>query len=187
MARISGTVSRNVPLDPVIGRPLTLSGTFDTYVSASELTRVTPTLDQLIASGILTKHTRSIEDGGLIASASAPIVDTPNTSGVASPAPLQALPFAIPDAAATYTYTAQKSFELVDAIVHKIGAGVGTTYQLQDGAGAAITDAMSGTTDKAPTRMGSIDRAKNLVAAGATFKIVVAKTSGSAAAELIAL
>src|SRR5882724_10604943 len=180
MARISGTVSRNVPLDPVIGRPLTLSGTFDTYVSASELTRVTPTLDQLIASGILTKHTRSIEDGG-------PIVDTPNTSGVASPAPLQALPFAIPDAAATYTYTAQKSFELVDAIVHKIGAGVGTTYQLQDGAGAAITDAMSGTTDKAPTRMGSIDRAKNLVAAGATFKIVVAKTSGSAAAELIAL
>jgi hypothetical protein len=179
-------VSRTVPLDPVIGRPLSLSGAFDLYVSAPELVRIIPMLDLLASSGILTLHNRSIEDGGLIANVSAPVVDVSNTSGIIAPAPLQAQPFTIPDGAATYVYTTPKTIEFVDAIVHKIGAGTGTTYQIQDGAGVAITDAISATTDKQKVGMGTIDRTKNKISAGATFKIVVAKSSGTSTAELIA-
>lgn len=184
MARITGTVSRTIPLDPVIGRSLSLSGTFDLYVTSTELGKILPILEALQASGILTGHVRSVEDGGLIANVSAPIVDVPTTNGVATPSPMQILPITIPDAAATYTFTAAKTMEFVDALLHKVGAGTGTTYQVQDGSGAAITDAMAGTVDKAVTRMGTIDRTKNKIQAGSTFKVVVAKTSGLATAEL---
>lgn len=186
MSRISGTVSRAIPLGPVLGRLLSLSGTFDLYVSPSELAAISPVLDLLVASGVLTNHNRHQESDSLIANVSAPIVDTANTSGIAVPSPLQVLPFTIPDAAATYTYTAQKTIEFKDAIVHKVGAGTGTTYQIQDGAGVAITDAIAVTADKGVGRMGTIDRTKNQIAAGATFKIVVAKSSGTAAAEMYA-
>lgn len=184
MARIAGVVSRSVPLDPVIGRQLTLTGTFEFFVSTSELVRITPLLDALIASGILTKHVRSIEDGQLIANATAPVVDTPNTSGTATPGPIQVIPFALPDGAATYTYTAAKTIEVVDMVIHKVGAGTGTTYQVQDGSSTAITDAVAVTADKGVGRMGTVDRTKNVISASATFKIVVAKSSGTSQAEL---
>lgn len=185
MARISGTVSRNVPLDAVLGRPLTLSGAFDFYITGDELRRVTSTLDVLISSGLMTNHVRSAEDGGLIAGVTAPVVDPPNASGTAVPSPLQVVPFAIPDAAGTtYTYTAQKTMDVVDVLVHKVAVATGTTYQVQDASAAAITDAIAVTADKAVGRMATIDRTKNRIAAGTTFKIAVTRSTGSSQAEL---
>lgn len=184
MSRITGTVSRTIPLDPVIGRVLSLSGTFDLYVSPSELQAIVPTLDGLISSGILTAHQRYADSDSLIAFVTAPVVDLA-TSGTAAPSPLQAIPFAIPDAAGTtYTYTAAKTMDVVDVIIHKVGAGTGTTYQVQDASAAAITDAIAVTADKGVGRPATVDRTKNRVAAGAQLKIAVARTSGSSQAEL---
>lgn len=184
MSRISGTVSRTIPLDPVIGRALSLSGTFDLYVSQSELSAIVPILDALIASGILTAHQRFVESDSLIASVTAPVVDL-TTSGTAAPSPLQAITFAIPDAAGTtYTYTAAKTMDVVDLLIHKIGAGTGTTYQVQDASAAAITDAVAVTADKGVGHMATIDRTKNRINAGAQYKIAVARSSGSSQAEL---
>lgn len=184
MSRISGTVSRAVPLDPIIGRSLSLSGTFDLYVSQQELSAIVPTLDSLIASGILTSHQRFFESDSLIASVTAPVTDLA-TSGVATPSPVQVVTFAIPDAAGTtYTYTALKTFDVVDLLVHKVGAGTGTTYQVQDASAAAITDAVAVTADKGVGRMATVDRTKNRITAGSQFKIAVARTSGSSQAEM---
>jgi len=184
MARISGTVSRTIPLDPVIGRVLSLSGTFDLYVSQPELSAIVPILDTLIASGILTAHQRFFESDSLIASVTAPAVDLA-TSGVAAPVPTQMIPFAIPDAAGTtYTYTALKTMDVVDVVIHKVGAGTGTTYAVQDAAAAAITDTIALTAANGVGRAATIDRTKNRISAGAQFKIAVARTSGSSQAEL---
>lgn len=187
MSRITGTVSRTVPLDPVIGRPLSLTGTFDLFVSASELAAITPVLDSLLASGIMTAAQRFVESDSLIASVTAPVVDA-LTTGTVSPSPVQVIPITIPDAAnTTYTYTTQRKIEFVDMVVHKVGNGAANTIQLQDAAAAAITDAVAAAVDKAVTRAGTIDRTKNQVAAGATFKILATRAAGTMAAEVYLL
>lgn len=184
MSRISGTVSRAVPLDAVIGRSLTLSGTFDLYVSQAELALIDDTLDMLMASGILTKHVRYFESDSLIAGAVAPVVDVP-ASGTATPSQLQIIPHAIPDAVTqTYTYTAAKTMEIVDVIVHKVGVGTGNSIKVQDNAAADISDAIAAAVDKAKTLAGTIDRTKNVVNAGSTYKILATKAAGSMACEV---
>lgn len=187
MARISGTVSRTVPLGPVIGRPLTLSGTFDLYVSPEELSRVVPTLDALIASGILTAHQRYAESDSLIASVTSPVVDAVlSTAGAAQPSPMQVIPHAIPDAAGdnTYTYVAAKKIEVVEVIVHKNAVGAGNTVQLQDAAAAAISNAIAADTANAVTRQTTIDQTKKVIDAGAQYKILAHRAAGSMAAEV---
>jgi len=185
MARITGTVSRSVPLDPVIGRPLTLSGTFDLFVSGAELARITPTLESLIASGIMTSHNRYQESDSLMANVTAPIVDVA-ASGTATPAPLQTISIAVPDAAGdnTYTYTSAKKIEVVDVVVHKNGAGAGNTIQLQDNAAAAISDAIVAAVDKAVTRAGTLDQTKKVINAGSTFKLLAHRAAGTMASEV---
>lgn len=188
MARISGTVSRTIPLDPVIGRPFSLVGTFDLFVSASELASITPMLDALAASGILTAHQRFFESDSLIANATAPIVDAA-ASGVAQPAPLQVIAHAIPDVAGdnTYTYTAAKKIEVVDVVVHKGAAGAGNTIQLQDAAAAAVSDAIAAAVVNAVTHAGTLDPLKKIVNAGAQYKLLAHRAAGSMAAEVYLL
>ncbi len=188
MSRITGTVSRTVPLDPVIGRPLSLTGTFDLFVSASELASIVPVLDALAASGILTAHQRFIESDSLIASVTSPVVDVA-ASGTAQPSPMQMIPHAIPNTAGdnTYTYTSSKKIEIVDVIVHKTTAGAGNTIKLQDNAAADISNAIAADTDKAVTRAGTIDRTKNVVLAGSTYKLLAHQAAGSMAAEVYLL
>jgi len=185
MARISGTVSRAVPLDPVIGRPLSLSGTFDLFVSGPELSAVVPVLDSLIASGILTAHQRFFESDSLIASVTAPVVDVP-ASGTAVPAPMQIIPHAIPDTAGdnTYTYTTAKKIEIVQVIVHKTTAGAGNTVQLQDAAAAAISNAIAADTNNGVTTQTTIDQTKKTINAGGTYKLLAHRAAGSMAAEV---
>lgn len=188
MARISGTVSRAVPLDPVIGRPFTLSGTFDLFVSASELASIASMLDALAASGILTAHQRFFESDSLIANATAPIVDVA-ASGTAQPAPMQIIPHAIPDVAGdnAYTYTAAKKIEVVDVVIHKGAVGAGNTIQLQDAAAAAISDAIVAAVANAVTHAGTLDPVKKVIAAGAQYKLAAHRAGGSMAAEVYLL
>lgn len=185
MARISGTVSRNVPLDSVLGRPLLLSGTFDLYVTQDELGRVQHVLDALIASGIMTQHSRSTESDGLISNASAPVVDAP-ASGIGAPAPLHLIPHAIPDAAGdnTYTFTAQKKMEVVTFFIHKSVAGAGNTIKLQDNAAVDISNAVAADTDKAVTSPATLDQTKKIINAGSTYKFLAHRAAGSMAAEV---
>jgi hypothetical protein len=95
---------------------------------------------------------------------------------------------AIPDAATTtYTYISTNKIEIVDVIVRKDGAGAANTIQVLDGASAAITDAMAAAVDKTITRAGTIDTAKNVVAAGGSFKITATRAAGTILANVTIL
>lgn len=92
---------------------------------------------------------------------------------------------AIPDAATTtYTYVSTNKLEVVDVIVRKDGAGAANTIQLLDGASAAISDAIAAAVDKTVTRAGTIDTAKNVIAAGGSFKITATRAAGTMLANV---
>lgn len=105
-----------------------------------------------------------------------------------TPAVLAAIDIAIPDAATTtYTYTVTNKMEIVDVIVRKDGAGAANTIQVLDGSSAAISDAIAAAVDKTVTRAGTIDTAKNVVAAGGTFKITATRAAGTMLANVTIL
>lgn len=89
-------------------------------------------------------------------------------------------------ATSTLTVTTPDAVEIVDVVVNKIGAGVGTV-QVQNTAGTAISDAIAYAADKLITRMGSCDATTptNLVAAGGTFKVVNTFTSGTGIQSIV--
>ncbi len=92
----------------------------------------------------------------------------------------------IPNAAtATIVFKTTQKIEIVDVTVRKDGAGAGNTIQLTDSADANITDAIVAATDKALTRAGTIDVAKNAVVAGGTFKVVATRLAGTMACEVL--
>jgi hypothetical protein len=115
------------------------------------------------------------------------------TDGAVSPATI--LPCAlgeisilIPDAGTTtYTYITQDKIEIVDVIVRKDGAGAANTIQVLDASSVAITDAMAAAVDKTITRAGTIDTAKNVVAAGGSFKITATRAAGTMLASVTIL
>ena len=94
----------------------------------------------------------------------------------------------IPDAATTtYSYVTPEKIEIIDVWNIKDVAGAGNTIQVTDGADAAITNAMAAAVDKTSTRAGTIDKAKRVLAAGATYKVVATRAAGSMAAQLFIL
>jgi hypothetical protein len=95
------------------------------------------------------------------------------------------IPIDIPDAVTTtYTYVAQFKMEIFEVSLIKDVAGAGNTVQVQDGAAAAITDAMAAAVDKTVTRAATIDKAKRVIAKGAQFKILASKSAGSMACQV---
>lgn len=186
MSRISGTVTRFVPLDPVIGRSLSLSGTFDLFVTQAELGLISPVLDALIASGILTKHQRFTESDSLIANVVAPATDAVVSGAAAVAFPIQVIPLSIPDAAGdnTYTFTTAKKIEIIDVAVLPSGGGAGNTVKVQDGTPSDITNAFSAATDKTPVHAGTIDRTKSIIAAGGTFSVLAHRAAGTMLCEM---
>jgi hypothetical protein len=159
---------------------LSLSGTFDLFVTQSELGLIIPVLDALVASGILTKHQRFIESDSLIANTTSPVVDAV-VSVAASPSLVQVIPLPIPDAAGdnTYTFITAKKIEIVDAVVIPTGGGAGNTIKIQDGTPADITNAFSAATDKAVVHAGTIDRTKSVIAAGGTVNVLAHRAAGT--------
>lgn len=183
MPSISGTVSRDVPVDKVIGRALTLSGTFSVYVAAHELAKLGPTIDQLIASGILTAYLPSDSDAA-VSAFSAPAVDAV-AAGTAVIYPTQAIPIAHANhATETLSYTMPRKVEIINVEVRKSGTDTGGTVQVKDGSNAAITDAIVAAVDKALTRATTIDPAKNQIAAGANVNITYTRGSGASDSEV---
>lgn len=183
MPKLQGTVSRAVPLDAVLGRALTISGTFRVFVTDEELVKLQNTLTGLQSSGILTDFTVH-EDGTIDPQEVA--INAPVSPSTLVFADSLEIPIAIPDAAtATYVYKVPFKCEVVDVIVRKSGAGASNTIQVTDSADAAISDAIAAAVDKAVTRAGTLDPAKTVIAAGGTFKVVATRANGSMLAFVI--
>jgi len=186
MSRITGTVSRSIPLDSLLTRSLTLVGTFDTFVSEVELAAIRPTLDMLAASGILTNSNIFQQSDSLLQGVAGVGADAPlSTLGSAALTNLLTIPLLIPDAATTtYTYKTDIKIEVVDIVIRKSAAGAGNSIKMQDNAAADISDAIATVTDKAITRAGTIDPAKNVILAGSTFKLLCTRAAGSMLAQV---
>lgn len=93
-----------------------------------------------------------------------------HTSGVTKPGLLQCIDFKPTGTASLdIDILVEDKFEVVDVIIRKDGAGLGNTVQIKNLA-TAITDAIVAATDKAVTRVGTIDTAQNVIAAGGTLR-----------------
>lgn len=68
--------------------------------------------------------------------------------------------------------------EVLDVVCRKDGAGAGNTITVKNLA-TAITDAIVFATDKAVTRVGTIDTASNVIAAGGTLRITATRGAGT--------
>jgi hypothetical protein len=91
-------------------------------------------------------------------------------------------------ATATTTYVCDKKWEITNVRVQKRGGagGASDTVQVQDSAGAAISDAISiNIANKLVAVAASIDIAKAVVSAGGTFKIVKTKASAANVACMV--
>lgn len=82
-------------------------------------------------------------------------------------------------ATADYDFIVPEKMEIIDAHALKEGAGAGNSYQLQTGAGAAISDAIAAAVDKALTRAASMDIATRVLLAGATLRVHAINAAGS--------
>jgi hypothetical protein len=113
--------------------------------------------------------------GGVDAKAVDTVPDANTTGGI-----LLAHIFNIADAAdADYDIVLKEKFEVVDVVVHKIGAGAGNTVTVKNGA-TAISDAIAAAVDKAKTLAGTIDDAQSTVAVGGTLRCSVHRAAGTA-------
>ena len=101
-------------------------------------------------------------------------------NGALTPQMLLWIPVLVPDAATSnIDLVMTEKVEIVDVIIRKDAAGAANTIQLKTGAGTAITDAIAAAVDKAVTRVGTIDTATNVIAAGATLRIATTRAAGS--------
>lgn len=78
----------------------------------------------------------------------------------------------------TLAYVTPVKIEIIDVVCTKTGAGAGNTITVQNGAAAAISDAIAFNTDKAVTRAGTLDPATRVIAAGGTINVLNTKAAG---------
>lgn len=187
MSRITGTVSRSVPLDAILTRSLTLQGTFDQYVSPDELVKIRPTLDQLAASGVLSAYQIYQESDSLLQGVAGVGAASPlSTAGDVVVADLLVIPITIPNVAGdnTYTYKTNVNIEIIEMVIHKNAAGAGNTIRLQDSGAANISNAVAADTADTVTRSATIDQTKKRISAGGTFKLLAHQAAGSMLADV---
>jgi hypothetical protein len=126
-------------------------------------------LEQIDADGVWIK----IEPEILQQSLEATVSDTQTTPGS-----LVTYTFDIADAAsADYDRVVDQKIEIMEVVLIKNGAGAGNTTTIKNGANP-ITDVMATAVDKTVTRAGTIDRAFNVIPAGGTLRVSVARAAG---------
>lgn len=134
-----------------------------------------------VALGLGEEYSGSIDGGDLATLANAAVSPVELTLGAGG-----LIAIDIPDAAGdtTYVFKTAAKIEIVAAWNIKDGAGAANTIQVTDGADAAITNAMAAAVDKTSTYATTIDKAKRVLNAGATFKVVAHRAAGTMAAQL---
>lgn len=79
---------------------------------------------------------------------------------------------------ADFDTVVEDKFEVVDVTCRKDGAGAANTITVKNGT-TAISDAIAFATDKAVTRVGTIDTASNVIAAGGTLRVTATRSAGT--------
>jgi hypothetical protein len=101
-------------------------------------------------------------------------------AGTTTPGVIVGIPVATTGSAtADFDVVMVERFEVIDVICRKDGAGAGNTITIKNTA-TAISDAIVYATDKAVTRVGTIDTASNVIAAGGTLRVTATRAAGTA-------